>query len=283
MHFSHPHISHYHSSQVGKTGAWLLMVRLLHDHLRSSQGVVVENPPASSRSFLSRTSEGDEVPLLTNSVPMYITSPSYSPIVPLEYLQSVARDACEENDRKPDIALLKDSPQSQAEFSSLMTANSVSELRHTVSIPISPYIAYDFTHSCADCAKYLRGSPLAHPEVLTSLLPTEQGGHITLQWHVPTYQQKHCVISPDRKTLERLKLATLRLKGEKTISHPLSPIFTPTLSRESSGLFNLFHSSYESLHVLVTTSGQFEKYCKTWPNHLIMALPEQDSLGLGEL
>jgi len=112
MHFSHPHISHYHSSQVGKTGAWLLMVRLLHDHLRSSQGVVVENPPASSSIFLSRTSEGDEVPLLTNSVPMDITSPSYSPIVPLEYLQSVARDSCEENDRKPDIALLKDSPQS---------------------------------------------------------------------------------------------------------------------------------------------------------------------------
>lgn len=259
------------------------MVRLLHDHLRSSQGVVVENPPASSSIFLSRTSEGDELPLLTNSVPMDATSPSCSPIVPLEYLQSVARDSCEENDRKPDISLLKDSPQSQAEFSSLSTANSVSELRHTVSIPISPYIAYDFTHSCADCAKYLRGSPVAHPEVLTSLLPTEQGGHITLQWHVPTYQQKHCVISPDRKTLERLKLATLRLKGEKTISHPLSPIFTPTLSRESSGLFNLFHSSYESLHVLVTTSRQFEKYCKTWPNHLIMALPEQDSLGLGEL
>ena len=272
-------------SQVGKTGAWLLMVRLLHDHLRSSQGVVVECPPTPSSIFLTRPTQDDESPLLSNTAlpPSLQSQSKCSSIVPLKHLQALTRQSCEDNDRKPIIHLSEDSPKSQAEFSTLSTTNPQNEHRHTVLIPISQYVAYDFTHSCTDCAKYLRGSPVSRAEILTSFLPTEEGGHISLQWHIPTYQQKHCVISPDRKTLERLKLPTLKLKGEKNIPHPLTPIFTPTLSRESSGLFNLFHSSFEGLHVIVTTSGQFERYCKAWPNHIIMALPEQDSLGLGEL
>ena len=276
-------LSHLPPSQVGKTGAWLLMVRLLHDHLRSSQGVVVKSSPTPSSVFLTRLSQDDEAPLLSHAALPLSPQSKCSTIVPLRHLQAMTRQSCEDNDRKPIISLSEDSPKSQAEFSTLSTTNSQNEHRHTVLIPLSPYVAYDFTHSCTDCAKYLRGSPVSHAEILTSLLPTEQSGHISLQWHIPTYQQKHCVISPDRKTLERLKLPTLKLKGDKNIPHPLTPIFTPTLSRDSTGLFNLFHSSFEGLHVLVTTSGQFERYCKAWPNHIIMALPEQDSLGLGEL
>ena len=278
-----PPPSHLPPSQVGKTGAWLLMVRLLHDHLRSSQGVVVESSPIPSSVFLTRLSQDDESPLLSHAALPRSPRSKCSTIVPLRLLQAMVRQSCEENDRKPIFSLSEDSPKSQAEFSTLSTTNSQNEHRHTVLIPLSPYVAYDFTHSCTDCAKYLRGSPVSHAEILTSLLPTEQGGHISLQWHIPTYQQKHCVVSPDRKTLERLKLPTLKLKGEKNIPHPLTPIFTPTLSRDSIGLFNLFHSSFEGMHVLVTTSGQFERYCKAWPNHIIMALPEQDSLGLGKL
>lgn len=170
-----------------------------------------------------------------------------------------------------------------AEPSPTQATDSTGGVRHTVSLPVSPYIAYDYTHSCTECAKYLRGSPVAKAEILTSLLPTKGGSHVTIHWHVPTYQQKHCVASPDRKTLERLKLQTLRPKSDKSFSRPLTPIFTPTLGRDSSGLFNLFHTSYDFLHVMVTSAGQFERYCKTWPNQLIMAFQDQGSLGLGEV
>ena len=204
----------------------------------------------------------------------------HSRIVSVEYLQDISK-RLNKLDKKPAISLPDGSPRSVGE-SSVHHTTDFDMSRHTISIPVSPHIAYDFTHSCTECSKYLRGSPVAHPEILTSILPTEQQGPVKIQWHVPTYQQKHCVISHDRKTLERLKLPMLRLKGEKTITHPLTPIFTPTIGRDSTGLFNLFHTMYDHLHVLVTTSGQFEKYCKAWPNHLIMALPDEGSLGLGE-
>lgn len=188
--------------------------------------------------------------------------------------------AVEEKEKKPTITLLN-SPKSVGNSPSLLPTNSV-DPRHIITIPISPHVAYDFTHSCTECSKYLRGSPVGASEVLTFPLPAEKGGVVEIQWHVPTYQQKHCIISPDRKTLERLKLPTLRAKGEKNFNSLFTPIFTPTIGRESSGMFNLFHASFDHLHVLVTTASQFEKYCKAWPNHLVMALPEQDSMGLGE-
>ena len=81
--------------------------------------------------------------------------------------------------------------------------------------------------------------------------------------------------------LERLKLPTFKFKGEKA-SQPVTPIFTPTLGRDSSGLFNLFHSLPHHFHVLVTNLSEFKAYCKAWPNHIIMALPDQEVVGLGE-
>lgn len=66
--------------------------------------------------------------------------------------------------------------------------------------------------------------------------------------------------------------------------HPLTPVFTPTLGRDSLGLFNLFHNQCSQLlHVLVTSESQFSKYCKAWPNHVIMALPDKEATGLGSM
>ena len=234
--------------------------------------------------FLESTPTEDRV--CTNSPPRDASTPRdtslrQSRIISLKHLQRISREMQE--DEKPALITIQDgSPKTNAQPSPRQGTNSTSSVRHTISLPVSPYIAYDYTHSCTECSKYLRGSPVAHAEILTSLLPMGSGGHVAIQWHVPTYQQKHCVISPDRKTLERLKLQTLRPKTDKSFTHPLTPVFTPTLGRDTSGLFNLFHTSYDYLHVLVTTAGQFERYCKTWPNQLIMTFQDQGSLGLGE-
>ena len=205
-------------SQVGKTGAWLLLVRLIYDHIRAAQGVVVVNAPTPSSMFLESNPIDDRA--CTNSPPRDASTPrdsslQQSRIISLEHLQRISREMQE--DEKPALITIQDgSPKTIAQPSPRQGTNSTSSVRHTISLPVSRYIAYDYTHSCTECSKYLRGSPVAHAEILTSLLPMGSGGHVTIQ-------QKHCVISPDRKMLERLKLQTLRPKTDKSFTHPSRP------------------------------------------------------------
>lgn len=289
------------------------MVRLLHDHLCSSQGITVENPSPLTSIFLPDTFSPQSSSLVkalspksdtstgSSSSPLLVSSGSlnkHSKIVPLQYLEGICRylgedDLLPKNDMKSVVAQRYDSPsktnaESTSMNASLLGSTNHALSRHVVSLPVSAYMAYDFTHSCTECSKYLRGgasSTSTQPELLTSYLPapTSSGGNrqIPIKWWIPPHQQRHCVINSSRKTLERLKLLTLRNKGEKAFSYPLTPIFTPTLGRDSSGLLNLFHSSFQHLHVLVTTSNQFQKYYKAWPNHIIMALPDEEAVGLG--
>ncbi len=49
------------------------------------------------------------------------------------------------------------------------------------------------------------------------------------------------------------------------------------------GLFNLCHADYEQLQVLVTVESQFKKYCRAWPNLVVMAVPDKEAMGLGML
>lgn len=328
------------SLQVGKTGAWLLMVRLLHSHLHSSQGVTVENPPAPSSIFVSPNNFKEEtchqllqneegVVLLPQCSPtLALRSSKQSKIVSLECLERIAKllalDA--KNDSKlPKLIMLNNNspshtqtiarpshthqrlgspPLSQAAATTNVHVAAAdrttppSPSTSTISLPLSPYMTYDFTHSCSECSKHMRGNAIAQPEYLSSSLPLASGastnstvtsadsaglqGRITIKWFVPASQQKHCVMSQDRKVLERLKLPTFKFKGEKA-SQPVTPIFTPTLGRDSSGLFNLFHSLPHHFHVLVTNFSEFKGYCKAWPNHIIMALPDQEVVGLGKI
>lgn len=341
--------------QVGKTGAWLLMVRLLHSHLHSSQGVIVENPLAPSSIFVSPNNFKEETrhQLLQNeegvaSLPQHsptlaLRSSKQSRIVSLECLERIAKllalDA--KNDSKPpklQITLNNNnssppshntqtagrpthqqqlgSPPLSSQASAPATTHSHSHVHvagaaaadraspsttNTISLPLSSYMTYDFTHSCSKCSKHLRGNAIAQPEYLSSTLPllasgaatngpststsadsAVSQGHINIKWFVPASQQKHCVVSQDRKVLERLKLPMFKFKGEKA-SLPVTPIFTPTLGRDSSGLFNLFHSLPHHFHVLVTNLSEFKAYCKAWPSHIVMALPDQEVVGLGEM
>lgn len=318
--------------QIGKTGAWLLMIQLLHDHLRSSQGVMVENYPLPPSMFLlsslqklltsnavngdsakgSPTSGGSSHPhfhdhhyptaggCAQSGTSACVPSLKHSHIVPLEHLFTLNTDSDESKDvikLSPTLSP-RDTPiQSSAESSSsLPVGGSGFEARHVISISVSPYMSYDFTHSCNECSKYVRGNSLVLPEFLTFSLPCSPGGGqgggqggrvvekgISIKWCVPSTQQKHCIISANRKTLEMLKLPVMKVRGEKSpLLYPMTPVFTPTFGRDSSGLFNLFHSQYYHIHVLVTSESEFGKYCKAWPNHLVMALPDKEATGLGK-
>ena len=291
--------------QVGKTGAWLLMIRLLHSHLHSSQGVTVKNPPPPSSIFVSpddfkgegnhqlQVEEKGNCSLSPQRISTTALGSRQSRIVSLECLERIASvlSLDSKNDFKPPKLLSSNSVSKPTPIASPPTLTAQVADTHsqpaTVSLPLSPYMSYDFTHSCSECSKHMRGNAIAQPDYLSSSLLVVNGAaagsqsHITIKWFVPSIQQKHCVISQDRKTLERLKLPTFKFKGEKA-SHPVTPIFTPTLGRDSSGLFNMYHSLPQYFHVLVTNQSEFKAYCKAWPYHIIMAVPDQEMVGLGK-
>ena len=323
------HVTSLSPLQVGKTGAWLLMVRLLHSHLHSSQGVTVKNPPAPRSIFVSpnnfkeetrhqlRNEEGIlSLPLPQGSPTLALRSSTQSRVVSLKCLERIAKllalDA-KTDSKPPKLITLNNSqsktvakptqlgspPRTQAAATGVgghihvQADTAPPSANTTISLPLSPYMTYDFTHSCSECSKHMRGNAIAQPEYLSSSLPMAAAGtnsadsagsqgYVTIKWFVPAGQQKHCVVSQDRKVLERLKLPTFKFKGEKA-SHPVTPIFTPTVGRDSSGLFNLFHSLPHHFHVLVTNFSEFKAYCKAWPNHIIMALPDQEAVGLGKI
>lgn len=218
-------------------------------------------------------------------------SPSlkHSRIVSLEFLHSLLKMASNEESKTNVKATPALSPgglptQSFAESSSMALGTGI-ESRHVVSLSVSPHMSFNFTHSCTECSKYMRGSLLMLPEFFTFSLPCRysKDKNVTIRWCVPASQQRHCVVSINRKTLERLKLPMMKVKGVKVPStSPLTPIFMPTLGRDSSGLFNLFHNQFYQMHILVTNESEFGKYCKAWPNHLIMVLPDKEATSLGE-
>lgn len=259
---------------MGKTGVWLLFIRLLHEHLRSAHGVVVINNPQPASLFLN-----DEA-LKVGDSQLQEEQREDGPqsrqgrIISLKQLREVYQSMETENEKKPNVLSGSSSPQTMGEPSG--------STPQTLSLSVSSHVAYDTSHSCTDCSKYLRGS-LSPPALLASSLPLDEGATITIQWYIPSQFQRLFVISHDRKAVERLKLPVLH-HGRRS-PHPLSPIFIPSLGRDSIGLFNLFHTtqvSSEQIHVIVTSASQFDKYRKSWPNHIIMALPDEGSLGLGE-
>lgn len=283
------------------------MIRLLHSHLHSSQGVIVENPPPPSSIFVSPDDfKGEAHHSEEKHINAHVSSPlqhgptimgsRQSRIVSLECLEKIAKTLnldTKNNSKPPAKQKPLNSPSrtvaNPTQLGSPPTSHLADAPHSTISLPLSHYMNYDFTHSCSECSKQMRGNAVAQPaEYLSSLLPVASDaaegsqGYITIKWFVPVSQQKHCLISQDRKMLERLRLPTVKFKGEKALQ-PMTPIFTPTFGRDSSGLFNLFHSLPHHFHVLVTNLSDFKAYCKAWPHHIVMALPDQEVVGLGEV
>ena len=221
------------------------------------------------------------------------TNAKHSKIVTLEYLTEHlcnGVDSKSEVKLKPPVVVIPLPVQTRtvAESSTSLTTHYARPIttRTTVSISTSPFMAYDFTHSCNDCAQYkhTQVNSNVHTVEIESYLPSETGPPVTIKWQIPSSQSKRCVFVPSadqaRPILERLKLRTMNPIKDKGSSIK-TPIFIPTVSRDLTGLFNLFHSGYQQLEVLVTVESQFEKYCKAWPNLIVMALPDSEAMGLG--
>lgn len=242
-----------YTTQVGKTGAWLLFVRLLVDHLHSLQGVVVINDPLTASVFIRESSSSSD------HTPSDHASSMHSRIIEVDQLQTLCNGTAVEGVPPKAVA----TPTS-----------------HTMSLPLSPYTAYDATHSCTECVK--RGMSSSHAHTLTSLLPLEGEGSLLLQWHVPEAALKHFVLSPDRRTIERVKLPTLKAKmADSKCSTAMSPILTLSPSLETAALLNLSHTGFDGLHIVVTLASQFETYRKVWPHVTIVGLPDMGCLGTG--
>eukprot|EP00731_Ephydatia_muelleri_P031529 Em0023g36a len=229
--------------QIGKTGAWLLFVRLLMDHLHSLQGVTVMCDPLAASIFLG------EGPTSSDHA-----SSMHSRVIPLEQLQTICTGTAVEGN-PPKVAT---------------TPNS-----HTVSLPLSPYTAHDATHSCTECAK--RGMASSHAHTLTSLLPLEGEGSVIVQWHIPECALKHFVLSSDCRSVERVKLSTALKSKEAT----LTPIITNSYGPDATALLNLAHTGFDGLHIVATHTSQFDNYRKSWPHLIIMGLPDMGCLGTG--
>lgn len=223
------------------------------------------------------------------------SSSKHSKIVTLEYL---TEHLCNGIDSKPDLKFKlpevitggKSGARNITESSSSVLPgflqHSQPAANTTVSINISPYMAYDFTHSCNDCAphKHTQISTNGHNAVqyLESYLPLQAGPPLLIRWQIPASQLKHCVSVTSAVTkgpiLSWLKLPKVVEEGGLSIK---TPVFIPTVDRDLTGLFNLFHSGYHQLEILVTVQSQFKKYCKAWPNQIVMALPDSETVGLG--
>ena len=239
---------------------WHLLVRLLHDHLHSLKGVVIETGSLARSIFLKDGSTCE--PVITNS--------KHSKIVTLEYLTSRLCNGVDSDEvlSPPRI---------------ITTSNSLSLGVSTATISTSPYMAYDASHSCNDCT-HLKQSSGQFSELI-SHLPLKDKSSVTIRWHVPLSQARHCTVSNDSgiKRLEMLNFPFFNRHREQKAA-VRTPVFITSLGRELTGLLNLFHSGYQQLQVVVVTvESQFERYCKAWPQHIIMALPDHKAMGLGEL
>lgn len=233
-----------------------MLVRLLHDLLRSSKGVTVEMGTPTKSIFLrdSTTNFSSD------------DDSKHSKIVTIECLTD---QLCNGVDSK-DFQKLSSNVSTTIEF----------KRPAITTISTSPYMAYNVSHSCKQCLPTPVASAVSpHPDSLTSKLPLNDGSFITLKWRVPPSQAKHCVLGGDAMYL---KLSYNSDRDEET-ARIRTPVFVPTVGRDSTGLFNLFHTGYEHLQVLVTVESQWEKYCKAWPNLIVMAIPNHDAIGLGML
>ena len=238
------------SSQIGKTGACLILVRLLQDYIRSSLGVTAVNRPPTALSVVSSASPS-------------FSSSSHSRIVPLPLLQSLQE--------------LSPSPSLSSTPPLMSSSHGDSSSSQGTLINATPYMAHNSTHSCPECStasSQANKSPLAHN--ITSTL-TLNGSTVTVHWHIPPLLHSQCLLSSDSKTLEMI-LLPYRVSQH---SFPLSPIFTLSLVHKGAALLNLRHTAASLLHIVVTAVSQFDAYQQAWGDHIIACLPDAVFSGLG--
>ena len=104
---------------------------------------------------------------------------------------------------------------------------------------------------------------------------------MTVRWYVPSSMTKYCVIDEERQVLERLRLPPVPDRPDENWFDEV-PIFSPSIGKPSSALLNLNHTGVKGLHVVVTAASKMTSYMGAWQDHVIMALPDNQTQGKGE-
>lgn len=223
-----------------------MLVQLLQDYLRSSQGVM-----AVSRSPLLLP--------LSNTLP---TSPTTAPsvhsrIVPLVLLKQLQANA-------------KDSPI----LSPCNSVKSIVECTSNILINASSSVNHDATHSCPTCSTAQLREQDA-PSLVSFLSALSLGSvNTTVHWSIPN--SKLNVVVVNRESLAYVKFPT----SSSTTSPPL-PIFSVSLSSKGAALLNLHHSAPTHNHIIVTKMSNLEVYQQHWTNCIIAAFPDSVFSGQG--
>ena len=139
---------------------------------------------------------------------------------------------------------------------------------NNVVLTVSSSVAHNASHSCPKCSLNSpteRSSPITH--TFTSIL-TFNSSAITIHWSIPTNKLTLVSIGVDQ-TLNYIKFSS-----EPTI-------FSLSLDQNGSALLNLSHTARNNLHIIVTKQSLLEPYIHSWPNNIIVALPDTFINGLG--
>lgn len=226
-------------------GASLLLIRLLHDYLRSSRGVTALNTLPTVLPLIRTT---------PTSSPM---ATMYSPVVPMNYLISLCDNAA--TPTSPLHCPL--SPVKQT----------------TVQISAQPTIIHDSSHSCPKCStNSIDSKHFSSSFHLSSIIPCHSDS-LSVQWHIPSQKAKCIAMTTSNQTLECIKLP---IHATPTTT-PNIPIFSISPDLKDSALLNLSHTAENNLHVVVTKMSNFDSYKTSWSNHIIAALPDSIFLGTG--
>ncbi len=228
-------------------GACLLLVRLLHEYLRSSRGVT-----AVSRSPVP-------LPLVTHALPSSPVATSFSPVVSIDYLTTNHREGDTPTPYRP-------SPE---------------EPKHsTILISAHPNIAHDSSHSCPKCSS-VPSSAETTPTInytLSSVLETNVSTY-DVQWNIPS-NKTDLIVMATNHVIECIKLPLGDIDHTPSRHTPI-PIFSISPDLKESALLNLSHLTENHLHIVITKSSNFSTYQNIWPSHIIAALPDTLFSGTG--
>uniref|UniRef100_H2MTI9 GREB1 like retinoic acid receptor coactivator n=1 Tax=Oryzias latipes TaxID=8090 RepID=H2MTI9_ORYLA len=252
--------------QVGKTGAYLQLLRLLHRMLIRLLEVDVydEEEEHEEDGEQHRNSQWPDVEEI-RKMPFDPTprdpkfrkaSPVYSPRIP-RFFKDLRQEVESQTPTK----------------------------RLTKSIRLSRFAAHNAFHHCEQCHAYCEAGPAAQLSECTfhafTFSSSMLGEEVQLQFFIPKAKEKHFVFSQEGSHLECLRLPLVSTKDPDLLK---SPIFTPTTGRQEHGLLNLFHAmeGTSHLHILVIKQFEMPHYRKYWPNHILLVLPAMfNNAGVG--
>lgn len=264
--------------QVGKTGACLLLLRLLHDLTLSAHGVMVKNEPLAKK-YLKRLKDSSAEPLMVKFDP---TIQEYFKTKHFSKIYSVLSLHNEGSLEEPEEVTDEEKEGTESKQSA--------EPKTEAYLSLSFNCAYDPTHSCNGCVLYMCRPHNSSTDtgVIRAEFTIEGPTPAIFAIYIPMSQRKlfdikTCPVT-GKITVQRFILFSDVTPYKKTSKQVITPIFTPTFNRQAHALLNLHHAfvGAQHVHILVMNASQVANYQKVWPNHIILILPEGDkSQGYG--